>query len=86
MSNDNAGAALAALKAGGYAMGPDWETAHNICQGHEGEALFDHIHALCHRIEGDTWNAGYWYRRAGVAPFDGPFAEEAAAIAAAAGA
>ena len=26
--------------------------------------MFDWIHALVHRIEGDDWNAGYWYRRA----------------------
>ncbi len=23
------------------------------------------VHAYLHRKEGDTWNAGYWYRRAG---------------------
>ncbi len=23
------------------------------------------IHAYLHRKEGDEWNAGYWYRRAG---------------------
>lgn len=72
--------ALKALEAGGYALGPGWERAHQISQAHEGEALFDRLHALCHRIEGDGSNAGYWYRRAGVAPFEGSFAAEAAAI------
>jgi hypothetical protein len=53
------------LEAGGFAMGPDWETVHTICQAHEGERPFDWGHALCHRIEGDDGNADYWYRRAG---------------------
>lgn len=29
------------------------------------------IHAHVHRIEGDTENAGYWYRQAGSPPFEG---------------
>lgn len=74
--------ALAALKENGFAMGPGYEQAHTIAQRHEGEALFDWIHALCHRIEGDTANAGYWYRKSGKAPFEGSFAEEHDAIAA----
>lgn len=85
MSNDEVRAALAALQEGGYALGAGWEKAHNICQAYEGTAVFDRIHALCHRIEGDDWNAGYWYRRAGTQPFDGPFADEAAAISASLG-
>ena len=75
--------ALDALKNGGFAMGPGYDEAHAIAQRHEGDALFDWIHALCHRIEGDDANAGYWYRRAGREPFDGSFAAEAEAIAAA---
>jgi hypothetical protein len=53
------------LEAAGFAMGPDWEAVHEICQAHEGEQAFDWGHALCHRIEGDDGNASYWYRRAG---------------------
>lgn len=41
----------------------DWDTAHNIAQSSEGEYDYDRIHALCHRIEGDTFNARYWYKR-----------------------
>ena len=78
-------AALDHLTSSGLVMGEGWERAHNICQAHEGEAVFDRIHALCHRIEGDAGNARYWYRRAGVEPFEGTFAEEAAAIGAALG-
>ncbi|WP_428977597.1 hypothetical protein [Roseitalea porphyridii] len=77
-----AGAALDALRADGFAMGEGFERAHAIAKAHEGEAPFDWIHALCHRIEGDAGNANYWYRRAGRPPFDGGFEAEADAIAA----
>ena len=42
----------------------DWHTAHNIAQdvpGPDGSW----VHAYLHRVEGDDWNANYWYRRAG---------------------
>ncbi|QKV17998.1 hypothetical protein [Oricola thermophila] len=68
--------ALDLLMAGGLAVGPDWEAAHEICQAREGIAAFDWIHALCHRIEGDDWNAGYWYRRAGRERYAGTVEEE----------
>lgn len=68
--------ALDHLKSGGLRMGADWERAHEIAQAHEGEAAFDWLHALCHRIEGDDWNADYWYRRAGRARQDGTLEAE----------
>jgi hypothetical protein len=71
---------LAALNAGCYTTGPGWTRAHDICQAHEGKPIFDRIHALIHRIEGDDANARYWYRRAGIQAFEGSFADEAAAI------
>jgi hypothetical protein len=43
----------------------DWDRAHDVVQGHEGEADCDVIHAHLHRQEGDDGNARYWYRRAG---------------------
>ncbi|MEV4606694.1 hypothetical protein MRBLMR1_001648 [Neorhizobium sp. LMR1-1-1.1] len=58
-------AAFDRLAAAGFKVGPEWEDVHNLCQQHEGEQAFDWGHALCHRIEGDDWNADYWYRRAG---------------------
>ena len=64
------------LAAGGFTMGADWQAVHEICQDHEGEPPFDWGHALCHRIEGDDWNAGYWYRRAGRQRPSGTVAEE----------
>lgn len=63
--------ALEHLRTGGFTIGPEWDKAHAIAQAHEGEAAFDRLHALCHRIEGDDGNAGYWYRRAGATPGDG---------------
>ena len=41
----------------------DWERAHEIAQDHEGDAIANWIHAVCHRMEGDLANARYWYAR-----------------------
>lgn len=57
--------ALDLIETDDFQPGPNWEKAHEIAQDHEGEALFDAIHALLHRIEGDLSNASYWDRRAG---------------------
>ena len=56
--------------------GPNWETVHDIVQRHEGEPLFDAIHAMLHRIEGDDGNAAYWYRRAGRESLQGTVEDE----------
>lgn len=53
------------LKKGNLKLGSEWEKAHNICQGNEGDPDHDWVHALCHLIECDHGNAGYWFRRAG---------------------
>lgn len=53
------------LGKGGLKLGPEWERAHAICQGGDGERRCDLVHALAHWIEGDLGNADYWYRRAG---------------------
>ncbi len=42
----------------------DWEQSHNIIQDIEDENAA-WIHAYLHRKEGDTWNADYWYSKAG---------------------
>jgi hypothetical protein len=42
----------------------DWNRAHELAQADEG-GQGDWVHAYLHRKEGDAWNAGYWYRRAG---------------------
>jgi hypothetical protein len=42
----------------------DWQRSHEIIQDLEDtDAAW--IHAYLHRKEGDTWNADYWYQRAG---------------------
>lgn len=52
------------IKALWYLAKDDWHAAHDIVSTiHTSEASW--IHAHLHRIEGDKWNAGYWYERAG---------------------
>lgn len=57
--------ALDLIERSEFTTGPDWKAAHEIAQRHEGEPVFDAIHALLHRIEGDHANAAYWDRRSG---------------------
>lgn len=60
----------------------EWGLAHGLVQDLDSaEAAW--VHAWLHRIEGDDWNAGYWYRRAGREPASGDTDEEGRAIAAA---
>jgi hypothetical protein len=42
----------------------DWQKAHEIAQDID-DPQGSWIHAYLHRKEGDTANAGYWYRKAG---------------------
>ncbi|HEY6979192.1 MAG TPA: hypothetical protein VH396_23010 [Chitinophagaceae bacterium] len=52
------------LKALWYDAKDDWNKAHNIIQDvPDKDASW--IHAYLHRKEGDTWNADYWYNKAG---------------------
>jgi hypothetical protein len=46
----------------------DHDGAHELCQGHEGHAGCDYVHALVHRREGDSANAKYWFREVGPHP------------------
>jgi hypothetical protein len=45
----------------------NWTLAHESAQQDEGTAG-SWVHAYLHRKEGDSSNAGYWYRRAGRPP------------------
>ena len=47
------------------ALDGDWQAAHGIVQEHDADELAAWIHAVVHRMEGDTANARYWYRRCG---------------------
>ncbi len=52
------------LKALEIEQAGNWDRAHRIVQEiNTPEAAW--IHAYLHRVEGDLWNAGYWYHRAG---------------------
>ena len=42
----------------------DWHQAHDLISEYDDENA-SRIHAFLHRIEGDLWNADYWYRRGG---------------------
>ncbi len=42
-----------------------WDEAHRLVQSHS-DSLSCQIHAYLHRVEGDDWNADYWYAKAGV--------------------
>jgi hypothetical protein len=61
--------ALACLEAG------DWEGAHKLVQD-DASAEATWVHAHLHRMEGDLWNARYWYRRAGRPEPTGSIEEE----------
>jgi hypothetical protein len=58
----------------------DWHKAHESAQQDEGPAG-SWVHAYLHRKEGDTSNAGYWYRRAGRSPSRTTLEDEWAEIA-----
>ncbi len=64
-----------ALTALWFAANNDWYKAHELADKHE-----DHggawVHAYLHRLEGDEWNARYWYRRANQPFFKGSFQDE----------
>lgn len=53
-----------------------WNEAHDLVQQYEGQYAFDRIHALLHRIEGDEWNAKWWYRKLKMEMPDVSFEEE----------
>lgn len=49
----------------------NWDRAHESAQQDEG-VVGSWVHAYLHRKEGDSSNAGYWYRRAGKPPSQSP--------------
>jgi hypothetical protein len=55
--------------------GGDWDAAHRAVQeASDPDSAW--VHAYLHRKEGDLWNAGYWYSRAGRSAACGELAEE----------
>ena len=57
--NDNKIALQAAVQA---ALAGDWNKSHKIAQDyHDNTANW--LHAVLHKIEGDTFNSRYWYAK-----------------------
>ncbi|MEM7655356.1 MAG: hypothetical protein AAF399_04445 [Bacteroidota bacterium] len=57
-------ALTSALQALWWDAQEDWDQAHDLAQEDHSQAG-SWVHAYLHRKEGDTWNADYWYRKAG---------------------
>ena len=53
----------------------EWTKAHESAQQDEGPSG-SWVHAYLHRKEGDSTNAGYWYRRAGKPPSESSLKQE----------
>jgi hypothetical protein len=54
---------MSLLKAVWHGLRGEWDSAHEIAQEDDSpEGAW--VHAWLHRIEGDSSNAAYWYRRA----------------------
>ena len=53
------------LRAVELALAGKWDAAHQLVQQYEDDATAAWIHAVLHKIEGDSGNARYWYHRAG---------------------
>jgi len=48
-----------------FALAGAWDDAHAIAQRDETDPIFCWLHACLHKIEGDSGNSRYWYRKAG---------------------
>lgn len=53
----------------------NWKNAHALID-HLEDKVSAHIHAYLHRVEGDDWNARYWYGRAKQSVYQGSLQEE----------
>lgn len=58
-----------------YAGKDEWDRAHELVQDLP-DNVSAHIHAYLHRVEGDIWNADYWYNRANRSRPDLPLDKE----------
>lgn len=47
------------------ALAGDWAAAHGIVQADEQDPTACWVHAVLHKIEGDSSNSRYWYAQAG---------------------
>ena len=69
---DDLGRALQALW---HQAKGEWDTAHRLAQSQD-DGIGAWVHAFLHRVEGDSSNAAYWYRRAGKPISSAPLNEE----------
>ncbi len=53
----------------------NWVDSHNIAQDIHSKWAYM-VHGYLHRLEGDEWNASYWYRQAKEDNFAGSLDEE----------
>ncbi len=53
----------------------NWDEAHDLVQN-ESDRLSSIIHGYLHRVEGDMFNANYWYNRASEEMIDNTLEEE----------
>ena len=67
------------LRALELAASGNWDAAHKLVQD-DPSPKAAWVHAHLHRVEGDSSNAGYWYRRAGKPVATGDFDQERKAI------
>jgi hypothetical protein len=72
--------AVPLLRAVWHGLRGEWEAAHQIAQD-DTSAEGAWVHAWLHRIEGDSANARYWYRRAQRDVAEGDLREEGKTIA-----
>lgn len=63
------------LQALWYDAKGDWQTAHTLID-HLEDRTSAHVHAYLHRVEGDLWNARYWYNRAKQREYEGTLQAE----------
>ena len=62
-----------------WAKRGDWTRAHECAQA-QPDRDGDAVHAYLHRVEGDSTNAAYWYRKAGKPAATGALLAEWGAI------
>ncbi|MFZ4863897.1 hypothetical protein ACL9RF_17120 [Sphingobacterium sp. Mn56C] len=58
-----------------YVKNNNWHYAHDLID-QLNDAVSAHIHAYLHRVEGDLWNAKYWYNKAKQPEFKGSLEQE----------
>jgi hypothetical protein len=58
-----------------HLLNDDLDSAHVLCQAHEGTPTADYLHQIVHRREGDFGNARYWLHRTGTHPLHATFTD-----------